>query len=325
MTAEHADSRRHGAAAVAARPIPVRPRIFVLSAIRLLRDGIMAALAGQPTVQVVGASDLAVSPDEIAAAAPDAVLLDICLPGALEISARIRRALPEAKLVALCMAEDEPLVTACARAGVAGFVYPEGSAHEIVMAVHSAVRGELVCSPRTAGILLNQVGAAAPAPAAGCAEEALTPREGEILDLLSEGLSNKEIARRLCIGNATVKNHVHSILGKLGVQRRGEAAAQQRRLSVAATPARHDNAHGANVLGANGHGSRGRSAGASCAGTGARKSARKSAGEPAPSGLVSDGQGSGKQGSTRQESSGEAADGQAGNGRGTPDRPARAG
>jgi DNA-binding NarL/FixJ family response regulator len=197
----------------------------VLSAVRLLREGVVASLSHQPTVQVVGASDLSMPALEIAAFQPDAILLDICVPGGLDAAIPIRRAMPDAKVVAFGVAEHAPVVMACARAGIAGFVYPHGSAHDIVMAVHSAVRGELVCSPRTAGILLNQAGAAAPAGA----EESLTPREREILALLGEGLSNKQIARALRIGNATVKNHVHSILGKLGVARRGEAAAQLHR------------------------------------------------------------------------------------------------
>ena len=211
---------------------PVRPRVFVLSAMRLLRDAVVAALAGRATVQVIGASDLSISPAEMASFAPDAILLDICLPGAVDAAGPLRKAIPAARIVALGVAEDEAIVMACARAGIAGFVHPHGSVEDVITAIHSAVRGELVCSPRTAGILLNQVSAAAPAPAP--TDETLTPREQEILALLSEGLSNKEIARQLSIGNATVKNHVHSILGKLGVQRRGEAAAQQRRFLGAA-------------------------------------------------------------------------------------------
>ena len=227
--------------AVPPRVIPTRPRVFVLSRMRLLRESVVAALAREATVQVVGASDLSVPPAEIAAFAPDAILLDICLPGVLETALPLRREMPEAKLVALGVAEDEPVVMACAHAGIAGFVHPQGSAHDVVQAVHSAVRGELVCSPRTAGILLSRVSAAAPAtgPATDpAAQNGLTPREQEILALLGEGLSNKQIARMLAIGNATVKNHVHSILGKLGVQRRGEAAARQRRLGLGVAPAR---------------------------------------------------------------------------------------
>jgi DNA-binding NarL/FixJ family response regulator len=185
-------------------------------------------------VQVVGASDLSIATGEIAALAPDAILLDVCVPGVLDAVIPIRREMPDSKIVALGVAEDEPVVMACARAGIAGFVHPHGSAHDVVMAVHSAVRGELVCSPRTASILLSQVRASVPAPASTTAADTLTPREQEILALLGEGQSNKEIARQLSIGSATVKNHVHSILGKLGVQRRGEAAAQQRRRAGAA-------------------------------------------------------------------------------------------
>jgi two-component system, NarL family, nitrate/nitrite response regulator NarL len=97
---------------------------------------------------------------------------------------------------------------------------------DVVTAVHSAVRGELVCSPRTAGMLLSRVSSLAAGAVRGLPNETLTQREQEILDLMSEGRSNKQIARELCIQDATVKNHVHSILGKLGVKRRGEAVAQ---------------------------------------------------------------------------------------------------
>jgi DNA-binding NarL/FixJ family response regulator len=84
------------------------------------------------------------------------------------------------------------------------------------------MRGELVCSPRTAGMLLNHVAK----PSSGPDNDVLTPREREIVSLMSEGLSNKHIARQLGIQNATVKSHVHSILSKMHVRRRGEAAAQ---------------------------------------------------------------------------------------------------
>ncbi len=225
MAAEHKTD--NAAPGQQARMPPVRPRLFVLSGLRLLRDAVVAALTGQPTVQVIGASDLSLPPADLAALAPDVILLEICLPGAIDAAVPLRRAMPGARIVALGVAENEAVVMSCARAGIAGFVHPQGSVPDVVTAIHSAVRGELVCSPRTAGILLNQVSAAAPASSA--TDEALTPREQEILALVSEGLSNKQIARQLSIGSATVKNHVHSILGKLGVQRRGEAAAQQRR------------------------------------------------------------------------------------------------
>jgi two-component system, NarL family, nitrate/nitrite response regulator NarL len=114
------------------------------------------------------------------------------------------------------------VVIPCAEAGVSGFVSAGGSASDVVTAVHSAMRGELVCSPRAAGMLLNH----AARPSRGQSTDVLTAREREIASLMSEGLSNKLIARQLGIQNATVKTHVHNILSKMRVRRRGEAAAQ---------------------------------------------------------------------------------------------------
>jgi DNA-binding NarL/FixJ family response regulator len=140
--------------------------------------------------------------------------------------------MPDVKIVALGVAEVEQVVMACAKAGVSGFVAPSGSVKDVVAAVHSAVRGELVCSPRMAAMLLNGVSALVARPLADVDNDTLTQREREIVLLMSDGLSNKQIARSLGIQNATVKNHVHSILSKFRVRRRGEVAAQLRRGNV---------------------------------------------------------------------------------------------
>lgn len=210
-------------------PTPIRPRVFVLSDLRLLREGVAAALSQQPSVEVVGSSDLSAQPWGIAELAPDALLLDITVPGSLNQSQPIRNALPRAKVVCLGVAEIEPVVMACARAGVSGFVAPNGSVSDVLAAVHSAVRGDLVCSPRTAGILLNRVSALTAPRAVEDASDALTQREREIARCVGEGLSNKQIAKALGIQSATVKNHVHSILGKLKMRRRIEIVAFSRR------------------------------------------------------------------------------------------------
>jgi len=213
--------------ALSARSEAAPPRVFILSAIRLLREGLALALSRQPGLEVVGSSDCATT-GAIAEADPDVLLLDISSPSILEASALLRRDLPDVKIVALGVAEVEHVVLACAKAGVAGFVYAHGSASDVVTAVHSAVRGELVCSPRTAGMLFSRIGSLA-APGADSSGDALTPREQEVMAFVNEGLSNKQIASLLGIRDATVKNHVHSILGKLRVRRRGEAAAQLRK------------------------------------------------------------------------------------------------
>lgn len=209
-------------------PTPTRPRVFILSDFRLLRDGVAAALAEQPSVVVVGTADLSAQPCRIAELTPDALLLDITVPGSLDLSLPIREAMPSAKVVCLGVSETESVVMACARAGVSGFVAPNGSVKDVLAAVHSAVRGELVCSPRTAGILLNRVNALSASRAADGTSDALTQREREIARLVGEGLSNKQIGTTLGIQSATVKNHVHSVLGKLKMRRRIEIVAFSR-------------------------------------------------------------------------------------------------
>jgi DNA-binding NarL/FixJ family response regulator len=103
----------------------------------------------------------------------------------------------------------------------------EGSVHDLVDAVERAARGELQCSPQVAGTLIRRLAWRA-AAGATLIPSPLTARESEIVRLIDEGLSNKEIAVRLGIEVATVKNHVHNLLEKLRVRRRSEAAARLR-------------------------------------------------------------------------------------------------
>jgi two-component system, NarL family, nitrate/nitrite response regulator NarL len=197
-------------------------KIYVASDIHLLREGIVVALSSHSSVQVVGASDLSVAPEVLAELGPDALILDISGSRSLDFSNAMRSTIPELKIVALCISDVEKVVIPCAEAGVSGFVSAGGSASDVVTAIHSAMRGELVCSPRAAGMLLNH----AARPSRGQSNDMLTAREREIASLMSEGMSNKLIARQLGIQNATVKTHVHNILSKMRVRRRGEAAAQ---------------------------------------------------------------------------------------------------
>jgi two-component system nitrate/nitrite response regulator NarL len=215
-------------------PSAVLPRVYILSTIRLLREGLVRALSRHSSIEIVGAADEAVL-NEIVESRPDVVLLDVSNAAALEWSTSLLRVIPDLKIVALGVDEVEPVVLACAKAGVSGFVYAQGSANDVVAAVHSAVRGELACSPRTAGMLLNRISSLA-GTAKDSSDDSLTPREQEVMTLVTEGLSNKQIATLLGIRDATVKNHVHSILGKLRVRRRGEAAAQLRQRPRATAP-----------------------------------------------------------------------------------------
>ena len=195
-----------------------RIRVFVLSDTRIVRDAISLALAREGAIEIVGASDLSRPLAELADVAADVALLDVTAPRSLEMVRRVRDSRVGVKVVALAVPEVEDVVIECARSGVAGIVGLDGSIADLVAAVRSAIRGELECSPRTAGMLLRRCSAASPL-------DELTRREREIIRLMTAGHSNKQIARALDIQVATVKNHVHSILGKLGVQRRGEVVA----------------------------------------------------------------------------------------------------
>jgi DNA-binding NarL/FixJ family response regulator len=141
---------------------------------------------------------------------------------------------PAIRVLALTVSESEEELLAAAEAGISGYVTHQSSLDELVDAVHSVARGEMLCSPRVAALLLRQVGALArrEVPVAGLdsdrSGERLTMRELEILELIDAGRSNKEIARELYIEVPTVKNHVHNILEKLHACRRGEAAAKVR-------------------------------------------------------------------------------------------------
>jgi two-component system, NarL family, nitrate/nitrite response regulator NarL len=164
-------------------------------------------------------------------APPDIVLIDFAIPDAASIVAEIRRRTPSVKVVAITLGDTEAEVIQLAEAGVAGYVLPDGSLDDLTIAVESAVRGELYCPPRVAFTLLRRVGAIAFRSATEKKAEAehspvheLTGREREILHLVDQGMSNKQIARQLGIEVATAKNHVHNILRKLHVHRRIEAS-----------------------------------------------------------------------------------------------------
>jgi DNA-binding NarL/FixJ family response regulator len=159
------------------------------------------------------------------------VLVDFGMPEAASIVAEIRRRTPNVKVVAITLGDTETEVIQLAEAGVAGYVLPDGSLDDLIIAVESAVRGELYCPPRVAFTLLRRVGAIALGSATAQQAEGapspvhdLTGREREILQLVAQGMSNKQIARQLGIEVATAKNHVHNILRKLHVHRRIEAS-----------------------------------------------------------------------------------------------------
>ena len=211
-------------------------RALIAGRTRVHREALAVALSQARGVRVLGTAS---HREEILArlveAPPDIVLVDFATPEAATIVAEIRRRTPSVKVVAITLGETEAEVIQLAEAGVAGYVLPDGSLEDLIIAVESAVRGELYCPPRVAFTLLRRVGAIALGSVTASKEQAalspvheLTGREREILQLVDQGMSNKQIARHLGIEVATAKNHVHNILQKLHVHRRIDASSWYR-------------------------------------------------------------------------------------------------
>jgi two-component system, NarL family, nitrate/nitrite response regulator NarL len=202
--------------------------VLIVADIRLYRDGLADTLGQQQRIRVLGA---AADPEEAIARArslpPDVIVVDMAMRDGLRAVRLLSRDVPQAGILALAVPDAPAEIISCVEAGAAGCVTREAPLQEVVSGVEGIVRGESPCSPRVSAVLFDRVKQlAAGQPKA--AEAPLTKREQEILGLIEAGLSNKEIAQRLYIETATVKNHVHSILQKLHVTRRGEAAASFR-------------------------------------------------------------------------------------------------
>jgi two-component system, NarL family, nitrate/nitrite response regulator NarL len=202
--------------------------VLIIADIRFYREGLARALPTYPDLQPV----TAVSGGSEALRAlrlnwPDLVLMDNALSGGLELVREIGALGTGARIVVLTVTGRPEDLLDWAEAGVAGYVGRDESLDDLVGVIRRAVRGEFACSPTFAGRMLQRIGALAslvPGVAATTAGQ-LTAREVEILELIRQGRSNKYIAGRLGVSLPTVKNHVHSILAKLNVGRRGEAAA----------------------------------------------------------------------------------------------------
>jgi DNA-binding NarL/FixJ family response regulator len=183
-------------------------------------------LRGREGVVVADAVD--VDPPGIATIAdaePDVVLVDVGERDPVALGRLIKAANPRARLVAFPLDEIDDRVFACAAAGFSGYAPRESGADELHRAVVDAIEGRMHCAPHIAAAMFNRLAdflqeQSPPLPS-------LTSRESEILALVDQGCSNKDIARQLAISSATVKNHMHNILQKLHVSRRGQAAARR--------------------------------------------------------------------------------------------------
>jgi DNA-binding NarL/FixJ family response regulator len=204
-------------------------RLFIVSGVRLVREGLVRSLRRRNGVIVLGAVDF--SPEAIACivpARPDVIAIDLANAEGLDAARRLRVQSPVSKLVAFAVAEVEEEVFACAAAGFSGYVTREATADDLLRAVVDAHNGRMNCAPHIAAAMFARLSRMPSESGPADNLRPLTAREHEILALSEKGWSNKEIARELRISASSVKNHIHNILQKMQVRRRGQAAARYR-------------------------------------------------------------------------------------------------
>ena len=199
-------------------------RVLVASHIRLYREGLERVLREWPEFTLAGNAGSATEAVEQAQKlSADVALLDMAMTGAFSVAKELTRGGGPSKIVALGMPDDDTQVLSCAKIGISGYVTRDGSVEDVVAAIKAAARGEVHCSPKVAGSLFRRIATMSADRPRRSGNGALTAREAQILKLVQEGMSNKMICRTLGIELPTVKNHVHSILLKLGIHRRTEA------------------------------------------------------------------------------------------------------
>ncbi len=214
-------------------------RVAVVSDVTLYREGMARLLADEQALDVVGTAggcDEAVALLGVGRA--DVVLVDMAMPSSEATIRALRRTGTLANVIALGVADVEEEVLACIEAGAAGYVARDAPLGELTALIRSVNGGEVIVTPRMAAALarrLSSLAAHRPIVRPGT----LSLREVEIARLVATGLPNKEIAARLCIAPTTVKNHVHNILEKLGIERRSEIAAHLVRRPVERLSAEH--------------------------------------------------------------------------------------
>jgi two-component system, NarL family, response regulator LiaR len=203
-------------------------RILIADDHCVVRKGLRMFLGLDSELEVVGEAR---SGDEAVHMArqlrPDVVLMDLLMPGMDGIAATeaIRNELPETEVLALTSVLENALVVGAVRAGAIGYLLKDLEGDELCQAIKGAAAGQVQLSPQAAEYLVQEIRAPE-------RPETLTRRENEVLRLLARGLSNKEIAHHLSVGEKTVKTYVSNVLVKLGVQSRTQAALSAVRLGL---------------------------------------------------------------------------------------------
>ena len=194
----------------------------------VVRQGLKMFLLDDPDFDVIGEAQNGAEALRLAhELKPDVILMDLLMPVMDGISAigHVRRECPDTEVIALTSVLEDASVVGAVRAGAIGYLLKDTQADELIRSINAAANGQVQLSPQAAARLVREVRAPE-------SPESLTERETDVLRLLAQGKANKEIARELIIGENTVKTHVSSILLKLGVQSRTQAALYARQIGL---------------------------------------------------------------------------------------------
>lgn len=205
-----------------------RVRVLVVDDQALVREGLMTLL--QTVADITPVAAAADGEEAVAMCArhrPDVVLMDLRMPrvDGVEATRRIRAAQPETEIVVLTTHADEASILDALQAGARGYLTKDAGIAEISRAVHAAAAHQVLLDPVVHARLIEAATAGArpaPAPARPLPDD-LTPREGEVLALVAQGLSNGEIAARLVVSETTVKTHINHVFAKIGARDRAQA------------------------------------------------------------------------------------------------------
>ncbi|NOT08006.1 MAG: response regulator transcription factor [Gemmatimonadales bacterium] len=209
-------------------PVPIS--LVLIDDNRLLREGLAALIHSQPGFKVLAASaDVEEALQKVREARPEIVLLDFGLEDhdSLSLTATVHGEVPEARIIVMGLLPVQEDIANFVRAGASGFIMKDASFADFVATIRAVAGGAEVLPQALTNSLFSQIARnASGGPRAGVLEAVrLTNRERQVIDLLGEGLSNKEIAARLQIAVHTVKSHVHNVLEKLALHSRMEVAA----------------------------------------------------------------------------------------------------
>ena len=200
-------------------------RIALVDDHELVRRGIAELLSAEPDMEVIAeAATVAQAQSRVAATKPDVVLLDVRLPdgSGIDVCRNIRQAAPQTRCLMLTAYDDEDALYAAVLAGAAGYVLKDIRGTRLVEAIRRVAAGHSLLNPTIKNMVTQRMQAASSEGDPRLDE--LTDREHQVLNLIAEGLTNREIGQRLNLAEKTVKNYVSSVLSKLGLQRRTQAA-----------------------------------------------------------------------------------------------------